>query len=629
MLGLGLGLSKSPGPLGDPAPFITEWRTETDGETITIPIITNNTYTITTSDGQEITTSGGSTTITFPIAGTHEVSISGDIQRIQFGDTGDKLKIYDVKQWGTDTTWTSFLGAFYGCSFLNVTANDVPIIATTSFTRAFRSTNLTTFNRVNDWDVSGCTNMTDLFRNSNFNEDISNWDVSSVTIMKNLFYGSSFNQDIGNWDVSNVTDMQQMFRESPFNQNLTNWNVISVNDFDNFMFGVSLSTSNYDALLIGWAAQSVQSNITINFGNSQYTAGGAAELARISLQDNYNWTISDGGIGAYTPDVFVTEWETDLSPQTITIPLIQYSTYTITTSEGDSAINFTGTNPTVTFPTAGTHQVIINGDVKQIKFNNTGDREKILDVKQWGIDTTWTSFEDAFYGCSFLNITATDTPNIAATNMFQAFRDTDLTTFNNINNWDVSSVTSMRGIFLGTNFNQDIGNWDVSNVSNMIGMFFDTNFNQNIGNWNVSSVTTMGSMFRDSPFNQDIGNWDVSNVTVMGSMFNSSSFNQDIGNWNVSNVTDMGYMFRESPFNQNLANWDVTSVTNFLNFMAGVTLSTTNYDALLIGWAAQSVNSGLSVNFGSSQFTAGGTAEAAKNTLTTTYNWNITDGGSV
>ena len=90
---------------GDPAPFITEWRTTTANETITIPIITNNTYTITTSDGQEITTSGNNPQITFPIAGTHEVSISGNIQQIFFNDTGDKNKIYDVKQWGTDRDW--------------------------------------------------------------------------------------------------------------------------------------------------------------------------------------------------------------------------------------------------------------------------------------------------------------------------------------------------------------------------------------------------------------------------------------------------------------------------------------------------------------------------------------------
>lgn len=262
---------------GDPAPFITEWRTETNGETITIPIQTNNTYTITTSEGHQFTTDVYNPTITFQTAGTHEVSISGDIQQIQFNNTGDKDKIYDIKQWGTDTTWTYFTNAFYGCSFLNITAADVPIMAITNFSRTFRGTDLTTFNRVNDWDVSNVINMTDLFRDSNFNEDISGWDVSNVTIfnqsfrssafnqdignwnvssatiMKNLFFSTPFNQDIGNWDVSNVTTMQAMFQSNTeFDQDISGWDITNVTTFTNFLLGATLSTANYDDLLNGW-----------------------------------------------------------------------------------------------------------------------------------------------------------------------------------------------------------------------------------------------------------------------------------------------------------------------------------------------------------------------------------------
>ena len=37
-----------------------------------------------------------------------------------------------------------------------------------------------------------------------------------------------------------------------------------------------------------------------------------------------------------------------------------------------------------------------------------------------------------------------------------------------ISSWDVSSVTSMEGMFAGaTSFNQNISSWDVSNVTNM------------------------------------------------------------------------------------------------------------------------------------------------------------------
>jgi len=41
--------------------------------------------------------------------------------------------------------------------------------------------------------------MSDMFRDSKFNGDISNWDVSKVTSMSNMFYKSQFNGDISKW----------------------------------------------------------------------------------------------------------------------------------------------------------------------------------------------------------------------------------------------------------------------------------------------------------------------------------------------------------------------------------------------------------------------------------------------
>jgi surface protein len=63
-------------------------------------------------------------------------------------------------------------------------------------------------------------------------------------------------------------------------------------------------------------------------------------------------------------------------------------------------------------------------------------------------------------------------------------------------------------------------------------------FNQNISQWNVSNVTNMQGVFLGSlAFNQPIGDWDVSNVTNMNRMFDEAiSFNQDISNWCVTNI---------------------------------------------------------------------------------------------
>jgi hypothetical protein len=89
----------------------------------------------------------------------------------------------------------------------------------------------------------------------------------------------------------------------------------------------------------------------------------------------------------------------------------------------------------------------------------------------------------------------------------------------------------------------------------------------------------------------------------------------------------MSYMFVNCDlFDQSLAAWNIGNVTNFSSFMQNASgLSTTNYDATLIAWALQTVNSGLSINFGGSQFTE--SAYASRFSLIEDDGWTIVDGG--
>ena len=259
--------------------------------------------------------------------------------------------------------------------------------------------------------------------------------------------------------------------------------------------------------------------------------------------------------------------------------------YMVNWGEGDGFEPITTGNTTHTFTTAGEH-IIRFKNLNDIYINSSSGSQKYSSIEQWGTAVWNADMSRAFRGAT--NLTASSTAGTP----------------------DMSSVTDMNFMFNGaSSFNQDIGDWDVSQVIGINGMFAGANaFNQDIGDWNVSQVTDMSIMFSGAnAFNQDIGDWDVSKVTDMNFMFNgASSFNQDIGSWNVSQVTKMNSMF------------------------FGVALSPENYDALLIGWNAQTLQTGVTFHGGNSKYTTA--AQTARDNIidvTNGHGWTITDGGLI
>jgi len=97
---------------------------------------------------------------------------------------------------------------------------------------------------ISEWEISNVENMTYMFWNSIFNQDISKWDTSKVEDMSFMFAHSKFNGDISNWNVSNITTTVCMFSLAQFDKDLSNWEPYKL-DYSSHMFRQSLAPIPY------------------------------------------------------------------------------------------------------------------------------------------------------------------------------------------------------------------------------------------------------------------------------------------------------------------------------------------------------------------------------------------------
>lgn len=341
---------------------------------------------------------------------------------------------------------------------------------------------------------------------------------------------------------------------------------------------------------------------------------------------------------------------------------------------------------------AGTYTVKITGICDGWAFNNGFDMLKLLIIVSWGRLTLGSS-NGFFHGCANLVVSATDRLRTGAMTSFNnAFNLCSSLTSLAARNWDLSSVVTLQNAFSSCALlaTIDVSKWDTSQVfafgsmfwgcSSLIeldvsnwdvgeGLAFNSTFYNcstltelDTSNWNPVKATSLFGMFRSCTNLAvlDVSGWDVGACANFGDMFQdcTSIDNLDVSAWDVGEGQFFEYMFKgcsaltyldvslwdtsksttfEYTFGLSLLivvvgmqNWNVALVTNMNYMLRNKTLPTVDYDAILIAWEAQSVQSGFNVDFGNgSLYTPGGAAETARTNLINDHTWAITDGGPV
>jgi trimeric autotransporter adhesin len=608
--------------IGNCGSFITRWNLATAGSgtnQLSFNVVTGGTVHY---DWQEIspgTASGsgtfntGTLTITgLPTGANIRLRIyPNNFQRIVINGTSlDRSRLLDVEQWGA-IAWTSMQNAFYGCNNLNISATDVPNLSgVTNMSQMFRGcaslngpSNINTWNTISvtnmnglffqafvfnqnigNWNTINVTNMSSMFLlAASFNQNINSWNTSSVTNMSAMFQSaSSFNQNIGNWNTASVTNMAQMFNASTsFNQNLGSWNLNASVNLSSMLLISGLDCANYSSTLIGWNANVTTPNGRIlDAGGLSYGPQAVAARANLVLatgSGGKGWSIIDLGLTTGSCGAFITRWNL------------------ATAGSGTNQLSFNvAAGGTVHYD----WQEISPGTASGSGTFNTGT------LTITGLPTG-ANIRLRIYPTNFrrinINNSSLDKSRLVDIEQWGATAWTSMqNAFYGCNNLNISAtdvpnlsgVTIMSQMFRGCsslNGPSNINSWNTASVTHMSYLFsFAKLFNQNIGSWNTSNVIYMNNMFEhDSAFNQPIGNWNTENVISMNSMFVSAiSFNQSIGAWNTSKVSNMSHTFNSAlSFNQPIGAWNTGSVTN----MHGIFAYTRDFNQPIGSWNTSNV----------------------------------------
>lgn len=233
------------------------------------------------------------------------------------------------------------------------------------------------------------------------------------------------------------------------------------------------------------------------------------------------------------------------------------NTKTIAISHNGNPVNMPDTNLSYLFAsTKLTHIDLANLHTGRITglhrtFFDNGELQTIKGIENWDVSTV-TSLEELFSQCYVL----VDLPNLSS--------------------WNTSKVTNMDYVFNGLKIVPDkdfgfLSKWKTDNVTTMDSMLaqcYELRSVEPLKNWNTAKVTIMKDMFYAADIRDlsPLANWNVKNVTNMQQMFISNYNLEDfsgLGKWQLNHDVNMNRMF--SKLTGTLIAKDWKSVTSYKN----------------------------------------------------------------
>lgn len=295
--------------------------------TLLSPIISTSTATVTWDNGTTKTELTARDSFEAESGVTYTVTTEGLANSLNSVSEFSDNCLRSVNEWpeGINTLENAFYNQRNLISVPNYLPPEVTSLKSTfGDTQNFNDSALVT------WRVSNVTDMSGLFADTAFNQDISGWDVSNVEDMSGMFernfdfnqpigkwgektskvkdmsamfyQNPSFNQDISEWNVENVKDMSNMFGATSFNRDISEWNVGNVTNMSG-MFG---SYSKFNQPIGGWDVSNVSSMQSMFEGSEfnkpvdEWNTSNVTDMSRMFMESKFNQNISNWDVKKVT-----------------------------------------------------------------------------------------------------------------------------------------------------------------------------------------------------------------------------------------------------------------------------------------------------------------------------------------